>query len=59
MFIAQTYSESCSPQTGFVLWELFYHLLPAGLCLEQLANAVGSWLGAGGMVLMVTAPSQQ
>ena len=55
----QTYSELCSAWTGFVLQDLFYGLLPAGLCLEQLLDAVVSWLWTGWMVLMVAAPSQQ
>lgn len=52
VFIVQMHSGLCSPWTGFVLWELFCCLFPAGLCLEQLADAVGGCLYAGGIVLM-------
>lgn len=52
VFIVQMHSGLCSPWTGFVLWELFCCLFPAGLCLEQLADGVGGCLYAGGIVLM-------
>ena len=55
----QTYSELYSPWTAFVLQDLFYGLLPAGLCLEQLLDALESWQWTGWTVLMAAAPSWQ